>query len=116
MRRHSLTGGAGAQAQAPSAASSGPPEIPILLLKLRLPSSGKEDDMPSDLSPFSVFALEHEWVFPPGVFLEQKKEHIETIVGAGIEGDQCRVVEVAPYIAAVRRAIAAQEKPKKAAA
>ena len=104
MRRISLTGvnpHAAAQQQAASApsASGGPPEVPILLLKLRLPATGKEDDMPSEISMFSVFASEQEWVFPPGTFLEQKKEHTEVIVGCGIEGDQCRVVEIAPYIA-----------------
>ena len=44
-----------------------------------------------------------QWVFPPGVYLEQKKEWIEMIAGAGIEGDQARIVDCAPYIPAVRR-------------
>ena len=113
--RQSARGGAAAGGQR-ALASGGPPEVPILLLKLRLPATGKEDDMPSEISMFSVFASEQEWVFPPGTFLEQKKEHTEVIVGCGIEGDQCRVVEIAPYIAAVRRQAAEVKAQKKGGA
>ena len=55
-----------------------------------------------------------QWVFPPGTYLEQKKEWIEAVVGAGIEGDQCKIVEITPYIAAVRRDAFAAVKAKPA--
>ena len=57
-----------------------------------------------------------QWVFPPGVYLEQKKEWTEAIVGAGIEGDQCKIVECTPYIPAVRRTASAPAAKPKAAA
>jgi len=87
---------------AAAAPTTGPPEIPILLFKIRL-AYDATDNFPSDISAFSVHAAEEEWVFPPGVYLEQKKEWTEVIAGVGLEGDQCKIVETAPYVAAERR-------------
>ena len=66
--------------------------------------------------PNSVFSKESEWVFPPGVYLEQKKEWTESIAGAVGLGDSgtCKLVECAPYIAASRRAAMVVAPVKKA--
>jgi len=103
-RQSSMSSFAVPVAVSQAAAPSGPPEEPILLFKLRLgPESGA---FPSDISDFSLTPAEKEWVFPPGVYLEQKKEHTETIDGGvpGSGSDQCKIVECAPYLPSVRRA------------
>ena len=55
-----------------------------------------------------------QWVFPPGVYLEQKKEWTEVIASEYLEGDQCKIVDCAPYIPAVRRTVSTSgaAKPK----
>ena len=101
----------------PLSESLGPSEPPILLMKLRL-AADAADNFPSDISPFSVFASEQEWAFPPGVYLEQKKEWTESIggtesIGLGDTGT-CKLVEVAPYISPSRRGVMAALPVKKA--
>jgi len=88
------------------------PEVPLLLMRLRVPAADTES-LPTDISFLSVAAADHEWVYPPGVYLEQKKEWTEVIVGAGAEGDQTKLIEVTPHRSISRSAIAAPQAVKK---
>ena len=83
-------------------------------MKMRL-AHDNADDFPTDIAPFSIHDAEQEWVFPPGTYLEQKKEWTETMAGVlpgDNAGDQAKIVEIAPYIPAVRRTATVKAKEK----
>uniref|UniRef100_A0A7S2D053 Uncharacterized protein n=1 Tax=Haptolina brevifila TaxID=156173 RepID=A0A7S2D053_9EUKA len=93
-RLDSQLGGGGLPAATPAG------ETPMLLLKVRAEFGGDGEDAPSDISAFSVFPREQEMVFPPGCYLEHKREWLETIdqlKTGGMEG-QAKVVECAPHM------------------
>jgi len=95
-----------------AAAGAETSEVPLLLMRLRVPVTDTES-MPTDISFLSVVAADHEWVYPPGVYLEQKKEWTEVIVGAGAEGEQTKLIEVTPHVSISRSIIGAPQAGKK---
>jgi len=90
----SLLGGGGLPAATPAG------ETPVLLLKVKGDFGGDGEDCPTDISFVSVFPKDCECVFPPGCYLEHKREWSEAIGGLGEGGGegQAKVVETAPHM------------------
>jgi hypothetical protein len=73
-----------------------PAEPPILLFRLACPS---DQVLPVDISIFAVHPAEHECVYPPGVYLEQRKEEAVELPGPNGAADEvyaAKIVEVQP--------------------
>ena len=70
-------------------------ELPVLLFRVVT----TEENLPVDVSSFSVSAGSGEYVYPPGVYIEQRKESPESL-GTGDDGEDvaCKVAEVAMHV------------------
>jgi hypothetical protein len=69
-------------------------EPPLLLFRVAVQT---ETTLPVDIGFLSVYPEEKECVYPPGVYLEQRKESLETLArDADAEMVSAKVAEVAP--------------------
>ena len=74
-------------------------ELPVLLMRI----VATDQTVPIDITGFSVSAApggaELEFVYPPGAYIEQRKESPENL-GAGEDGEEvaCKVAEVAVHV------------------
>ena len=70
-------------------------EIPVLLMKLVA-----SEVMPVDIGFLATSPDEQEVVYPPGAYLEQRREYNEMLGSSddAEEGVPCKCVEVAPHV------------------
>lgn len=68
--------------------------MPTLLLRLVT----ADDTSPVDIGFLSPFSSSAESFYPPGLYLEQRKESMDVL--SGVDGDDvhCKVVEIAPHV------------------
>ena len=87
-------------------------ELPVRLIRIATPSDGVQL-LPVDLREIAPIASDGDWFYPPGTYLEWKKEALDTI-GTADDGEDlhCKMVEATAILVKPVGIKAAKDKEK----